>query len=210
VAERNYIYLSFFWIAFCFSHSLFAALPVKRIISHWTGKYFTWYRILYSFCSLLFLIFLLQYQTGKKETVLFFVIPAVRIASIILILGGSVVMILAAIRYFIPVTGFSIFTKRKAGDILFDGGIHGVVRHPLYAGTLLLIWGLFLFFPFASNLIACVIISIYTFIGIKLEEKKLLLQFGKTYELYRQHVPMMIRPLRFRKFKWQIKVEGKI
>jgi protein-S-isoprenylcysteine O-methyltransferase Ste14 len=206
VAERNYIYLSFGWIAFCLLHSLFAALSVKKIIAQWSGKYFTYYRLLYSIYSLIFLIFLLQYQIGKKETVLFFVSPVLRIASIILILAGLIVMILSALRYFIPVTGFAIFTKRKAGDILFDRGIHGVIRHPLYAGTLLLIWGLFLFFPFISNLIACLIITMYTFIGIKLEEKKLLVQFGEAYKLYCQRVSMIIPKTYLHKSKWQIKV----
>jgi protein-S-isoprenylcysteine O-methyltransferase Ste14 len=206
MTDRDYIYLSLGWIAFCLLHSLFAALPVKKIIAQWSGKYFTWYRLLYSICSLTFLIFLLQYQIEKKETILFFVSPVVRTAAIILICGGLIVMTISALRYFIPVTGLGIFTKQTS-DILFDSGIHRVIRHPLYAGTLLLIWGLFLFFPFASNLIISSIITIYTFLGIKLEEKKLLLQFGKAYESYRHRVPMMIPKLRLRKFKWQIRVD---
>jgi methanethiol S-methyltransferase len=198
LTDRYYIYLSFGWIAFCLLHSLFAALPVKKIIAQWSGKYFTWYRLLYSISSLIFLIILFRYQLEKKETALFTFPPVVRIAAVILILGGLIVMIISALRYFIPVTGLAIFTKQTS-DILFDSGIHRVIRHPLYAGTLLLTWGLFLFFPVASNMITCVIITIYTFIGIKLEEKKLLQQFGETYELYRRRVPMMIPGLYLRK-----------
>ena len=207
VAERHYIFLSVAWITFCLLHSLFATLSVKKIIAAFSGKYFAYYRLLYSICSLIFLIFLLQYQFGMKENILFFVTPLIKIASIILILGGLMVMIMSAKRYFIRVTGLAIFTNQQASDGLLISGIHGVIRHPLYAGTLLLISGLFLFFPFASNLIAFTVITTYTFIGIKLEEKKLLLQFGEAYNVYRNSVPMMIPKLHLRIFKWQINAD---
>ncbi|HLY71888.1 MAG TPA: isoprenylcysteine carboxylmethyltransferase family protein [Puia sp.] len=194
----NYIDLFLCWCAFCFFHSFFAALWVKKIIAARTGKYFMYYRPLYAMASLIFLIFLLLYQIEKKETVLFFVTPLVRAASIVLIPGGLILMGFSAFRYFVPVTGLSIFTKKKSSDGLLEIGIHGVIRHPLYAGTLLFIWGLFLIFPFTSNLISCIVITIYTFIGIKLEEKKLLLQYGKAYGQYRRRVPMMIPNLHLR------------
>jgi methanethiol S-methyltransferase len=187
-------------------HSLFAAIAVKKMIAQWSGKYFTWYRLVYSVGSFIFLIILLRYQFEKKETALFIFPPAIRIAAVMLILGGLIVMTISALRYFIPVTGLGIFTKQTR-NILFDNGIHRVIRHPLYAGTLLLIWGLFLFFPFAGNIITCIIITIYTFTGIKLEEKKLLQQFGDTYDRYRHRVPMMIPGSYFRRSKWQIKVD---
>jgi protein-S-isoprenylcysteine O-methyltransferase Ste14 len=206
VTERYYIYLSLGWITFCFLHSLFAAIRVKKIIEQWSGKYFTWYRLLYSVGSLIFLIILLRYQLEKKEIALFFPSPVVLIVSVMFILGGTIVMAISALRYFIPVTGLAIFTKQTS-DILFDKGIHRVIRHPLYAGTLLLIWGLFLFYPFVSNIIICIIITMYTFIGIKLEEKKLLQQFGETYEGYRRRVPMIIPGSCLRRLKWQIKVD---
>jgi protein-S-isoprenylcysteine O-methyltransferase Ste14 len=201
VEERDYIYLSFGWITFCLLHSLFAAIPVKRIIAQRSGKLFTYYRLLYSIGSFIFLIFLLKYQLEKKETVLFFNTAVIRIASAILILSGLVIMIISAMRYFIPVMGLAIFTKQKASGELLESGIHGLIRHPLYAGTLLFIWGLFLFFPFGSNLIACISITIYTFIGIRFEEEKLLIQFGEVYKIYCQRVPMIFPKLHLRAFK---------
>lgn len=200
----SYIYLSFGWIAFCFVHSLFAGLRVKKIITQRLGKYSRYYRLIYSLGSLIFLGLLLKYQAEKKETFLFSESLVIRTISFILILCGLIVMGISALRYFIPVTGLSIFTKQKKSDILFDRGIHGVIRHPLYAGTLLFIWGLFLFFPFTSNLIVCIIISAYTFIGIKLEEEKLRLQFGNAYSLYCTRVPMIIPKFGLRKSKRQI------
>jgi methanethiol S-methyltransferase len=193
--EIYFIRLSFGWIAFCILHSLFASLAVKNVVAACIGKIPRYYRLVYSAGSLVFLFFLLQYQIKEKETVLFKENQALQIASIMLILVGLAIMLSSAYRYFIPVTGLSIFTKRKTGELLAESGIHGIIRHPLYAGTLLFIWGLFLMFAFPGTLITCSIITIYTYIGIKYEEKKLLLQFGEQYRNYRRRVPMIIPKL---------------
>ena len=71
-------------------------------------------------------------------------------------------------------------------------GIHKIVRHPLYAGTFMFIWGLLIALPYLSLLIADVIITVYTLIGLKLEEKKLEKEYGAAYKLYKQKVPMLI------------------
>ena len=78
-------------------------------------------------------------------------------------------------------------------------GIHKYVRHPLYLGTFMFIWGLFLVIPLLSLLIANVIITVYTLIGIELEEKKLLSEFGENYRLYRQTVPKLIPTFKLRR-----------
>jgi len=61
------------------------------------------------------------------------------------------------------------------------GGLHRYIRHPLYLGTLLVVWSLFLFFPSLSNVLACFMITAYTLAGIRLEERKLLQEFGEDY-----------------------------
>jgi protein-S-isoprenylcysteine O-methyltransferase Ste14 len=71
-------------------------------------------------------------------------------------------------------------------------GLNRYVRHPLYAGTILIVLGLVVFLPTMTNLIVFILILIYTLIGIKLEEKKLVEQFGQEYEDYRKNVPMLI------------------
>jgi len=70
------------------------------------------------------------------------------------------------------------------------------MRHPLYSGTLLTIWSLLLIFPLLSNLLACLVITVYILIGIQLEEKKLLLDFGEDYRSYASSVPMLIPNIR--------------
>jgi protein-S-isoprenylcysteine O-methyltransferase Ste14 len=85
----------------------------------------------------------------------------------------------------------SIFTPVPASELKVNG-IHRFVRHPLYSGTILFVWGLFFVFPFLNNLIAAALLTLYVLIGIIFEEKKLKNEFGKKYEEYISKVPMLI------------------
>ena len=60
------------------------------------------------------------------------------------------------------------------------------------ATVLMFVWALFTLFPYLNNLLACSVITLYTVIGARLEEKKLVMQFGEQYVLYKQKVPMII------------------
>ena len=80
--------------------------------------------------------------------------------------------------------------NNKAELMITD--IHRYVRHPLYLGTFIFIWGLWLTLPYLSLLISNAIITIYTLIGIGLEEKKLELLFGESYKSYKKRVPKIL------------------
>jgi len=92
-------------------------------------------------------------------------------------------------KYFKLLSGIrSIYLATPPAELKLDG-IHKYVRHPLYLGTLLFVWGLFFIFPFLNNLIAVVAITIYVLVGIKFEEKKLVKEFGNDYAEYIKNVP---------------------
>jgi protein-S-isoprenylcysteine O-methyltransferase Ste14 len=71
------------------------------------------------------------------------------------------------------------------------------VRHPIYLGVLLAVWAT----PAMSvgHLLFAVMITGYILIGIQLEERDLIRQFGDQYRRYRQHAAMLI-PLPGRRF----------
>jgi protein-S-isoprenylcysteine O-methyltransferase Ste14 len=89
-------------------------------------------------------------------------------------------------------TGLNILTEKKKEYALMVSGIHQFVRHPLYTGTFLFIWGWLILIPNISVLITDVIITVYTLIGLNFEEKKLEKEFGESYKLYKQKVPALI------------------
>ncbi len=126
--------------------------------------------------------------------------PMVASYAVGLVVGGSglVVMAICIKKYFSNLSGLkTIFIdETTSGNSLLITGIHRYIRHPLYAGTFLFIWGLFIFLPYASLLISNFIITIYTLIGISFEEQKLIQEFGHSYEEYKKKVPKIIPSLR--------------
>lgn len=72
---------------------------------------------------------------------------------------------------------------------LKKNGLLGITRHPMYLA--LIIYLLSQNFKI-SDIVVNIILIVYVLIGTKLEEKKLVLEFGDTYIKYQQEVPMLI------------------
>lgn len=106
-------------------------------------------------------------------------------------------MMISIFKYFVLLSGVKTLYEVHPAPELKKDGIHRYVRHPLYSGTLLFIWGLFFVFPMLNNLIAVIMITAYVLVGISFEEKKLLREFGSSYSDYIAEVPMLIP-----NFKW--------
>jgi len=73
--------------------------------------------------------------------------------------------------------------------------LHRFVRHPWYALALLLLWSRDIE---STTLVTNLIVSAYFIIGARLEENKLVMQFGDRYRSYQQRVPAIVpRPWRY-------------
>lgn len=68
-------------------------------------------------------------------------------------------------------------------------GLHAHIRHPLYLGGLLLLWGLA---RDPLSLATAVWGSAYLIVGAWFEERKLLRLYGETYRAYRARVPAFL------------------
>jgi methanethiol S-methyltransferase len=111
-------------------------------------------------------------------------------------IAGLLIMGTCILKYFMQLSGIRFLTNNHPESKLMLDTLHKRVRHPLYLGTFLFIWGLFLVLSTLSLLIANIIITAYTLIGIRFEEKKLLLEFGESYREYQRTVPMIIPALK--------------
>ena len=76
-------------------------------------------------------------------------------------------------------------------------GLMKLTRHPIYVGTLLILIGYFLFSPTTTSLIILLVSTLYIFIGIRLEETRLIKEFGEEYLEYKKEVPMLVPFIRF-------------
>jgi protein-S-isoprenylcysteine O-methyltransferase Ste14 len=172
-----------------------ASLWFKKIIQKITGACYQWYRLFYSCLYAFLLLLLIVYQYTQKSELLFITPLLINGAAVIAALTGLWVMMLSIKRYFFTLSGIAVLSKQQITSTPLQQGINAYIRHPLYSGTLLVIWSLFLLFPFLNNAIACTVITLYTLIGIRLEENKLILEFGDLYRIYKKNVPMLIPSL---------------
>jgi methanethiol S-methyltransferase len=192
LASAQHWWLVVFWGAFSALHSLLALPSLKRRLGGKLGSSFRFYRPFYSLIAAISLALVLWYQYNLSSPRLWATNNIAVIVVMPFLASGAVIMSVCIYKYFFDLSGIDVFTKRKASGALQQQGMHRFVRHPLYFGTLLFIWSLFFLFPLLKNLIAALSISVYTIAGARLEEKKLLKEFGEVYREYRKKVPMLI------------------
>jgi protein-S-isoprenylcysteine O-methyltransferase Ste14 len=190
--DINHWLLVFLWILYALIHSLLAAAKVKLVFEKVSRRFFRYYRLAYTILATATLLFILYFQYSFSSPALINPKALRYISLVIFLLPGLIIMMISILKYFKLLSGVRTLYQAKPSKELRQEGIHNYVRHPLYLGTLLFIWGLFFIFPVLNNLIAVVIITVYVLIGIRLEEKKLLIEFGNLYADYISRVPMLV------------------
>ncbi|MFP4507020.1 MAG: methyltransferase family protein [Cyclobacteriaceae bacterium] len=189
-----YLYLALLWIAYFGLHSLLAAQSVKSFLKDRLGLSSRAYRLFYVIFALLSLLPVLYYNALVSRNSwlpddwkqLFTII------GLVLTTYGIIIMRLAFRQY--SLKKFLGLEKGAddADEPFSSEGILSIVRHPLYSGTVLIVIGYCLFAPTYANLVTGLMIILYILVGIQLEEKKLIGQYGEQYEQYKEEVPMLI------------------
>lgn len=197
--DNSYTYLILFWLVFYIHHTLFASLNIKRKIKALTKKAYLWNRLLYSLISGGIFFFILIYTATLEPKLL------LQPTETLTYLG----YMLAAFGTIIVVKSFKNFSGKKfaglkphddleAVEPLVQSGIHGIIRHPIYSGLILIFTGYFLFAPSLGSLIQLVMLLTYLPFGIYFEEKKLISIYGDEYLKYKEKVPSII-PFKIKK-----------
>ena len=191
----RYLLLIFLWSAFCFLHSFMITPTVTDFLKEKAGKYYRYYRLFYNLFSILILAPIVVYSYSIIEKPFFtwhgYLLPV----RYLLLLGGLLI-IYAGSRYYSMSTFLGINQLNEGVDhglinnsgMIEKGGIMGVVRHPFYTGSFLVIWAGNLD---TTRLIINSILSIYLIMGTMLEEHKLLAEFGDVYRNYQKEVSML-------------------
>ena len=186
-----YIFLTLLWVLFGVMHSVLAAKGWKQWVQRKMGVYARYYRLSYSLLSLLLLIVIVAYHWQVPALRFWHTPLPLQLLSASLAVGGLIIMGICTRKYFFYLSGAAVLLQREEPEAKLEtGGLHRYVRHPLYVGTLLLVWALLPLLPLLSYLISCVMITLYTFIGAMLEERKLVKEFGEDYRHYQREVPM--------------------
>ncbi len=113
--------------------------------------------------------------------------------------AGDVVSLLGVAVIAVALTGYDRgrflgMTQLRAPDVEPDeglriDGLHRYVRHPLYSGLFLMLWG------HAQTEFALATAfwgSVYLVIGTLFEERRLIARYGQAYAAYRSRVPAFV------------------
>lgn len=189
------------FVAWALLHSVTAARPVKRWVRQQVGErvYDGFYRLFYNVLSVLTILPLL-YVLARwvPSTVLWRVPPPLNLLFILAQVVGvgalAVSLLQTDVLRFAGLRQVLRFARGEARpdppEPFVRSGLYGLVRHPLYFFSLLIIW----FTPVMTlnALLFDLLATVYFVLGAWHEERRLLRQFGDTYRRYRREVPSFI------------------
>lgn len=191
LTDPAFLYLIFAWLLFGMVHSVLASGTFKQFALKLLKKNYRFYRMGYSLLATVSLWLVFRIHFACPAILLWNPLPVETYFAITMGLIGIGIMVVCVKKYFRDLSGIDALLGKNQSWELQTRGMHGMVRHPLYTGTLLFIWAVFLYAPFLANAISTLCLSLYTLIGIYFEEKKLLIEYGEAYREYQQKVSML-------------------
>lgn len=193
--KLNYLIVILIWIGFALIHSILIDLRFSNWASRVMGRYYAYYRFLYNILSLTLFITLLKYSRSLDNEVVIKFTPPWTILQSILLIGSGFMIIWALLSYdileFVGIRQIREYGKKDdtPSITINTKGLLGMVRHPIYLATLVFMWSLN---STRVDILVHLVLTLYILIGIKLEERKLIKQFGLTYIEYQKKVPALI------------------
>ena len=187
------------FVAYFVMHSLLASLWLKRWVHHKWPKLMHAYRLTYNFLAVLLLIPLLWFMhhnmgplVWQWSGALSWIMKGLTIAAVLGFIGSLKTY---DNKVFLGVTQWrNRHAEINDPEHFHISTLHRFVRHPWYFFILVILWTQDLHL---TQLIAYSLISAYLIIGSKMEERKLIVRYGKAYQEYIRHVPGLI-PLPWR------------
>lgn len=189
--------LAFAWLLYGTIHSFMASNYFKNFAEKILGKYFRFYRLIYNILAfaLLIPVFAVQFSTEKQA--LWQVSNYQSILGKTIAICGVFLVSKALQGYDLREFSGIDYNKSQEKNELKSDGLLKYMRHPIYFGILIFVWGMFVTEASTRSLTSAVAVTIYLFVGIYFEEKKLIEVFGEKYKKYQHDVPMLIPFLKF-------------
>lgn len=193
-------------LAYGVFHSLTAAIGIKAVFAALMGQraYLGFYRLFYNTVSTITLLpvfVLMAAEPGSNiwrldglPGMVFRVVQLVGVVGVLISFLQIDALRFAGLRQ--ALTFLNGEPLPLPDEPLSMNGLYGVVRHPLYFFSMLVLW----FMPVMSAawLGFCIGSSVYFVLGSLLEERKLRRAFGQDYRNYQRQVAWMIPLVRFR------------
>ena len=182
------------WLSFGAGHSVLAGAWAKDRLDELLGAY---YRLTYNLFAGVHIALVWAFGGAVLGGVPSFPLEAgveTTLAGISVL--GWVVLILALREYDLGrFSGLDQIRARRRGDPptegepLVTGGLHRFVRHPLYLGAYMILWG---GATGEFGLATAAWGSLYLYLGARFEERALVSVYGEAYRDYQGRVPAVI------------------
>lgn len=195
MSATEHIVYGLLWLSFGAVHSLLAGESVKRRLRPLLGD---GYRFAYNgFATLHVALIWVGGQALLGANAVDLGLPdGARALLAGLRWSGAAIILVALLHYdlgrFSGLTQLLGATRGRSiqqSEVLHVTGLHRYLRHPLYAGAYLYLWGSV---TNEFQLATAVWASAYLAIGTHLEETRLVALYGEPYERYRARVPSLI------------------
>jgi len=202
----QYFVLAVLWIAWCVLHSAMISISVTDYLKRRLGQAFRFYRLTFNMVALLTLVPVAMYERAIHGYWAFWWEGSNVFLQIMLIAIAFLLFLAGARHYdFLEFAGLRQIREGISGttlsktDDLDTKGILGIIRHPWYTGSIVIIWARDLT---QATVVTNIILTVYLIVGAHLEERKLAMKYGQKYRTYQEKVPMFI-PCKFSKSKGQ-------
>lgn len=181
-------------------HSLLASLGAKALAQRWFGAAGKrYYRLFFVVVAVITTLPLAALPLLLPDARLYAIPMPWLILTGLGQLAGLMVLAIGLMQTgMLPFLGLDVLfgQDKDLPPRMVTGGMYRWVRHPLYFGSLLIIWLL----PVMTwNFLALNIgLTVYLAVGAWFEERKLLVEFSDAYRQYRQRTPMLF-PIPFKR-----------
>jgi len=178
------------WGSFGLAHSLLAREGAKRRLRPLLGRA---YRLAYNLLAAAHIAAVLAVGRLLLGAAPPYVLPAwLDVLRLAALASGAVVLAAGLRGYDLGLfAGMRQLREGEQADAepLHTGGLNAYVRHPLYAGGILLLWGLA---TAPLGLATALWGTLYLVIGARFEERALAARHGAAYAAYRARVPFLV------------------
>jgi protein-S-isoprenylcysteine O-methyltransferase Ste14 len=192
----KYVVLSLLVIAWCILHSAMISVSVTEYLKKHLGHRFRFYRLFFNLLAILTLIPVTLFAYSIRTQTIFSWNGYMRIGQVFLLVAAVLLFLLGGRHYDLrQVLGIRQIKQGITSKAITDTGelatcgVLGIIRHPWYLATMLLIWTRQMDL---SAILVNVILTFYLTVGIFLEERKLIREFGEKYLIYQKRVSMLI------------------
>jgi methanethiol S-methyltransferase len=196
-SKMKYLWIALLWAGYCALHSFLISTGFTNRMIRMFKNYYAFYRLFYVAISIILFVPLVRLSAHLNDQVIVtYNFPLSIIRHVLQ--SGSLLMFFWA--FFFDYDSLSFFGIRQIADFgkikkidpaqeIKKSGLLGIIRHPMYFALIIYLWCQTFR---VGDVVVNTVLTIYILIGTRLEEKKLVLEFGDVYVNYQHEVPMLL------------------